>query len=72
MKKMTKRPKCPSVDRISCKIADCKRKGEREFCVPIPDNEIDITKKYFSTLNIKIDLEYQSEGIFFYKVYNYE
>lgn len=69
--KKRKRPDCPSVDRIACKIAECQRKGDKYFCVQIPDDEVDIARRYFATIGVDIQLEYQHDGLFFYKVSNY-
>lgn len=56
----------PIIGEVKKNIARAKQEGKLSFYLHIEDRDIDYVRNYFK--NLKIDLDYQVDGLFFYKI----
>lgn len=68
-KKNKNKTRLPVFDDMDRRIENARTNNRSAFYIPIADNEIEIVRRHYS--NLHIDLNFQQDGTFFYKVWGY-
>ena len=70
--KKNKKKTNPIIACIEKQINNAREESKAYFCISIPDSDIVFVRNYFSTKNVKVELDHQCEGEFWYKISGYD